>query len=163
MTLTAPPMSSMLDQLAFRVRRQVVWSALFLGVVALLALTTVGVAPWIGAALLLGWVLMPVALGYSLWRPPARVLVMVPGSLVSVGLIGLVATEGLGGAAMVGWSLVTAGVLLGGGLGCWFWFHWLPVPDGLADPTSPGRWALITVHVGLILAGLVVVLAAAMG
>jgi hypothetical protein len=51
--------------------------------------------------------------------------------------------------------LVTAGVLLGGVLGLWFWYRLLPVPAALDDPFSRGRWTLIAVHVSLIVVGLV--------
>ena len=54
-----------------------------------------------------------------------------------------------------GW--ITAGVLLGGLLGIWFWFRWVPVPAWLDDPFSRGRWLFICAHVSLIVSGLIVV------
>lgn len=50
--------------------------------------------------------------------------------------------------------MTTAGVLMGGVLGLWFWFRLVPVPRFLDDPFSPGRWALVTAHIILIVAGL---------
>ena len=49
---------------------------------------------------------------------------------------------------------MTAGVLLGGFMGLWFWFRVAPVPAGLDDPTARGRWSLIALHVALIVLGL---------
>jgi len=55
--------------------------------------------------------------------------------------------------AAAGWWLLTGGVLLGGGLGLWLWYRVLPVPRALDDPYAAGRWWLIGLHVGLIVAG----------
>jgi hypothetical protein len=55
----------------------------------------------------------------------------------------------------LGWLLMTAGVALGGLLGIWFWFRLLPVPPALDDPYSTGRWALIGLHIALIVVGMV--------
>jgi hypothetical protein len=49
---------------------------------------------------------------------------------------------------------MTAGVLFGGVLGIWFWMRLLPVPPALDDPFSRGRWAMIAIHIALIVAGL---------
>ena len=56
--------------------------------------------------------------------------------------------------AAAGWVLMAAGVGLGGALGpvalvsgC------CPFPRALDDPLAPGRWALIAVHVGLVVVG----------
>jgi hypothetical protein len=57
----------------------------------------------------------------------------------------------------VGWLTTTAGILLGGGLGAWFWYRWFPVPASLEDPCSRARWLLIGVRVALIVAGLLLV------
>jgi hypothetical protein len=56
-------------------------------------------------------------------------------------------------ATAAGWVLLTAGVAVGGGLGLWLWFRLLPVPAGLDDPFSAGRWVFIGVHVGLVAIG----------
>ncbi|MCJ7709607.1 MAG: hypothetical protein MUQ32_02145, partial [Chloroflexi bacterium] len=53
-----------------------------------------------------------------------------------------------------GWLLMTIGVGLGGVLGLWLWFRLMPVPAALDDPLAPGRWALIGVHVALVVIGL---------
>jgi hypothetical protein len=63
--------------------------------------------------------------------------------------------------ARAGWVLVTAGILLGGVLGGWFWFRWLPVPASLDAPFAPGRWVLVAVHVSMIVAGLALVMVGA--
>jgi hypothetical protein len=42
-------------------------------------------------------------------------------------------------------------------MGAWFWFRMLPVPAALDDPAAAGRWALIAMHVTLIVTGLVLV------
>jgi hypothetical protein len=48
---------------------------------------------------------------------------------------------------------MAAGVGLGGTLGLWLWYRVLPAPGALDDPLSPGRWALIAVHIGLVVVG----------
>lgn len=105
-----------------------------------------------GAALGAGWVLMPTVLLLSLRRPGARRAVPVPSALVTAALIDMAAAV-----PNLGWALMAAGMLLGGVLGAWFWFRLLPIPAKLEDPFGPGRWALIAVHVGLIVAGMALV------
>jgi hypothetical protein len=79
---------------------------------------------------------------------------------VSVGLLAIVLSwlpdEPV---AAAGWLLLTAGVLLGGVLGLWLWYRLAPVPQALDAPFASGRWALIAVHAGLILAGFALVAA----
>lgn len=50
--------------------------------------------------------------------------------------------------------MMTAGVLMGGVLGLWFWYRPAPVPLRLDDPFSRGRWLLIGAHVALIVVGM---------
>lgn len=130
-----------------------------LGAIAFLALTTTE-APVVALTLLFGgWIAMPSLLAMALDQPRWRYLLIVPATMVGSGL--LIVIAGLSGStrALMGWWLIAAGVLFGAGLGGWFWYRWMPVPLGLSDPFSRGRWALIGVHVGLILAGMALVLA----
>ncbi len=141
-----------------RVKRRVVrlaaTSIVALGLIWGLATATLEVPAEIGAILALGWFLMPAVLLWSLAAPGARYLLIVPASLVTVGLlaicIGWLPSPPI---AAAGWVLITAGVALGGVLGLWFWYRIAPVPSALDDPYAPGRWALIGVHVGLIVVG----------
>jgi hypothetical protein len=140
---------------AHRIRRLVVVSAVALGVITGLAVN-VG-APTVSVVLIAtGWVLMPVILAASLKRPTLRYTLVLPASVVTVGLVGvLVSTEG---AAMLGWALITAGILLGGTLGMWFWYRLVPVPYALSDPYGIPRIALVALHIGLVLSGVVIVI-----
>lgn len=142
-----------------RVRRLTVVSLVALGAIAALAALD-GASWFITGLLVAGWVLMPSVLAWSLARPLARYLLVVPATLVSVALLTLSFgwAQGVSG-IQVGWLLVTAGVLLGGTLGLWTWYRVLPVPPALDDPVAPGRWALIGVHVSLVLLGLVTLVA----
>jgi hypothetical protein len=109
----------------------------------------------VGTVLAAGWALMPLILFASLRLPVLRYALVVPASLVGIGLLSVVARWLPASAlAATGWVLVTAGVLLGGMLGTWFWFRLVPVPVALDDPFSPGRRLLIKVHVALIVTGL---------
>jgi hypothetical protein len=107
---------------------------------------------WAGVALGAGWTLMPATLLLMLSAPRARFALVVPATLVTAALadIAFAARE-------PGWAMIALGALLGGVLGAWFWFRLLPVPGPFRDPFGPGRWALITVHVGLIVAGIALV------
>ena len=98
---------------------------------------------------------MPTVLLASLRDARLRYGLAIPSVPASLGLMAIVAGATPGGLAGVGWLLIMLGVLLGGAMGLWFWFRVLPVPTVLDAPDAPGRWALITVHVALILVGLV--------
>jgi hypothetical protein len=145
---------------AARVTRLAAVSLVALGVITLLAAAGTAV-PWPALlALIAGWVLMPVILLASLGRPDLRYWLLLPSTLVTLGLlaiaVGWLPTEAV---AAAGWLLVLAGALVGGGLGAWFWYRLLPVPRGLDSPAAPGRWAFIALHVSLVVAGLVLVVA----
>lgn len=133
-----------------RIRRLVVISAVALGVIWGLAYLQ-GATAWSQLLIALGWLLMPVLLARSLRRPALRYLLVLPASCVSLGLIGVVLSQPA--ATMVGWILVTIGVLIGGTLGMWFWYRWAPVPPILENPFGSSRLVLIAVHAGLILVG----------
>ncbi len=121
-----------------------------------LAVATLDAPPAVIAALIGGWVLMPAILVASLRQPRFRYGLVVPASLVSLGLLAIViGWLPAGGAAATGWVLLTAGVWLGGALGLWLWYRLAPVPAALDDPFSSGRWALVGLHVGLIVLGFV--------
>jgi len=151
-------------QFARRVRRLAITSAIALGLVWRLAATTLDAHPLVEGGLAGGWLLMPSILGLSLRWPRLRYALVVPSVLVSVALLAIcAAARPVNSAAGNGWLLITAGVLLGGVLGMWFWFRWMPVPGWLAHPFSRGRWVLIAIHVSLIVVGLAVVSAAAIG
>ncbi len=141
-----------------RVARLAVTSALVLPLIWLLSAATLRANALIGAGLAAGWLLMPSILGLSLRRPRLRYALIVPSFFVSVALLAICLTALPDDhVASAGWLLMTGGVLLGGVLGIWFWFRWMPVPARLRDPFSTGRWALIVAHVSLIVAGLVLV------
>lgn len=143
---------------ARRIRRMLVVSIVALGAIRSLAARTLDAPPLVDGALLAGWISMPVLLGWSLRNPWMRYLLALPSTLVGAGLIGICLTalpnDGL---PRAGWLSITVGVLLGGALGAWFWYRWLPVPRSLDDPFAPGRWALISLHVTAIAAGLLLV------
>ena len=137
-----------------RVLRLAAVSLVALGLLVGLCAATLDAPPVILASLALGWVLMPTVLAGSLREPRARYLLVVPASLVTLGLLaiclGWMPTSEM---AAAGWLLMTAGVGLGGMLGLWLWFRLMPVPAALDDPLAPGRWALIAVHVALVVVG----------
>ena len=89
----------------------------------------------------------------------ARYGLPIPSTLVGVGLVAicLTALPTEWGTARVGWLMTTAGVLMGGVLGLWFWFRLAPVARFLDDPFSPGRWALVAAHIALIVVGLALI------
>jgi hypothetical protein len=140
---------------AWRVRRLALVSLVALGVIWALAVNTLDAPPVVGSALLAGWVLMPAVLVASLAWPVARYGLVVPASLVTLGLLAIVvAWLPASLMAAVGWVLILLGIGLGGGMGLWLWYRLLPVPAALAHPFSPARWLLIGVHVALIVVGM---------
>lgn len=149
---------------ARRVKRLALTSVVALGLIWWLAVTTLVTPPVAGLALAAGWVLMPTVLVASLSRPRLRYALVLPATLVGVALLGVsvwwLPPEPL---AAAGWLLITAGISLGGGLGLWFWFRLLPVPEPLNDPFSAGRLALIGLHVGLIVTGLLLAVVGGLG
>lgn len=148
------------QRFAARVARLVMISAVALGVIWVLANATNDVAGWILAVLFVGWLAMPALLALSLIRPKARYLLVVPATLVTIGLAGICLTAlPSSGAGRVGWPVLTAGILIGATLGSWFWYRWVPVPDTLDGPFSPGRWLLVTLHAGLVVVGAALVVA----
>ena len=103
-----------------RVVRLAVVSLVALGLVAGLAAATLDAPPAILAGLALGWVLVPAVLAWSLRELRARYLLVVPSSLVTLGLLSI-CIEWMPASAMAaaGWLLMTIGVALGGVLGLW--------------------------------------------
>jgi hypothetical protein len=143
------------------VRRLAATSVVGLGAVAVLAWTTLDAPLPLHAALVAGWVLMPLVLALSLARPRLRYALALPSGLVTGALVTLLVL-GLphGALAWSGWLLLAGGVMLGGVQGLWFWFRLAPVPRPLADPFSPARWILVAIHVALVVGGLSLVAAA---
>jgi hypothetical protein len=137
-----------------RVRRLAGVSLLALGLITGLAASTLEAPVLVIVPLALGWAAMPAVLVWSLVDTRARYLLAVPSALVTLSLLGVCAVA-LPPAqiAAVGWLLVTGGVLLGGALGLWTWFRLLPVPSALDSPMAVGRWALIVIHVSLVVVG----------
>jgi hypothetical protein len=137
-----------------RVRRLAAISVVALGLIWGLASATLHAPSAIGVVLALGWILMPAVLLWSLVAPGARYLLIAPASLQLVGLlaicVGWLPTAPI---AAAGWVLMTAGVALGAVLGLLFWYRIAPVAPALDDPSARGRWALIGVHVGLVMVG----------
>lgn len=144
---------------AARVRRLVTVSSVALGVVVVLAVATTGAPGWVIAMLVGGWILMPATLAASLVRPHLRYGLILPASLVIVGSIAICWAWLPGSTvAAVGWVLITTGVAGGGLLGSWFWYRMAPVPHSMKDPFSAPRLVFISFHVGLIGAGVVMIL-----
>ena len=140
-----------------RVARLSIVSALMLGAIWAAARASRQVHPAIGYLLTSGWILMPAVLVASLRRPRLRYALVLPATLVTTGVAATFATVGSFDArATAGWGLVTTGVLLGDTLGAWFWFRLFPVSRALDDPFSRGRWALVGLHVALVVSGLMV-------
>ena len=142
-----------------RVIRLAATSVVALGLIWGLQFATLQTPAFVGVALAAGWALMPVLLIASLRWPITRYGLALPSTLVGVGLVAicLTALPQEWGAARVGWLMTTAGVLMGGVLGLWFWFRLAPVPRFLDDPFSPGRWALVAAHIALIVVGLALI------
>ena len=147
------------SRFAGRIRRLARTALVALGLIWALAVLTLGAPAPVAAALLAGWISMPLLLWLSLDRPRLRYALVVPSGLVGGALLALRPTAAPTVAlARFGWLLLTAGIWLGGGLGVWFWFRprWLPlpVPAALDDPFSAGRWLLVGLHVGLVVVGM---------
>ena len=137
-----------------RVLRLAVVSAIALGLIWFLVGTTLEAPVALDAVFAIGWLLMPSTLVASLRSARLRFGLVVPASLVSIGLLAVcVGWLPADPTIALGWVLMTAGVALGGGLGLWFWYRLLPVPAGLDDPFSTGRWTLIGVHIALVVVG----------
>lgn len=157
---TAPATEMSLDlRFKRRLQRLVVVSLVFLGAIALLAWTMTDTDGLTVGLLAAGWVLMPTLLYASVANPRLRYLLAIPATLVTVGLLRITLGDSGGASSLAGWWLITAGIVMGGSLGAWFWYRWMPVPAELNDPFSRGRWALIALHAGLVVVGIVMVLA----
>lgn len=143
-----------------RVRRLAAVSVVALGVMWLLAVGNADTDLPAAALLAVGWVTMPAVLTASIRSPRLRLLLVVPASAVTVGLLLVARSVDLPALARTGWWSITAGVMLGGLLGVWFWYRWMPVPRPLDDPFSAGRWVLIGIHVAAITIGAVLVVIA---
>lgn len=139
---------------ARRIVRLAVTSMIMLGVIFALALNTPHPARSVVIALALGWMLMPTLLLTSLRWPRVRYGLLVPSTLVSLSLVAISVNQSSQDLmTWAGWWSLTFGVLLGGLMGVWFWFRWLPVPVLPHDPFSRARWALIVLHVALVVIG----------
>ena len=146
------------DPLRPRVARLAVTSAIALGMIWQLARRTPVRGSGAEIALAAGWLLMPSILVLSLrWRR-WRYALIAPSLLVLGGLVWMCAVAlPAGGAARVGWLVLTAGIAMGGALGMWFWYEWMPIPESWRDPNARARWGFIAVHVALVVAGGVLV------
>ena len=143
---------------AGRVRRLVAVSAVALGVVTYLAAATSDAPGWVVALLASGWLSMPMILAGSLRQPWLRYGLVAPAGLVSAGLVCLcLGWLPQAPSAAAGWLLLTAGVLLGGTLGVWFWYRLAPVPAALEAPFGVPRLALVAVHTGLVALGVALI------
>jgi len=141
-------------RVTWRVRRLSAVSVVALGLTWALASASLHAPSAVGVVLAAGWVLMSAVLLWSLVTPGARYLLIVPASLVMVGLLAVcVAWLPAAPIAATGWLLMTGGVALGAVLGLLFWYRIAPVAAALDDPYARGRWALIGVHIGLLTVG----------
>ncbi len=147
------------SRFAVRVIRLAATSVVALGLIWGFQFATLQTPAFVGISLAAGWMLMPALLMVSLRWPLARFGLALPSTLVGLGLVAvcLTALPPDWGAARVGWLMTTAGVLMGGALGLWFWFRLAPVPRFLDDPFGPGRWVLVVVHIGLTVVGLALI------
>ena len=141
---------------AHRIRRLIVISTIALGAIWGLAVAD-DAEVWVLVLLGVGWLTMPTILALSLRRPMLRYALLVPANAVAIGLIGMTLTAP--DSTEVGWLLVTIGIVVGGALGAWFWFRWLPVPRAFGDPYGAPRVALVGLHIGLVLIGVAMVVA----
>jgi hypothetical protein len=141
---------------AHRIRRLIVISTIALGAIWGLAVAD-DAEVWVLVLLGVGWLTMPTILALSLRRPMLRYALLVPANAVAIGLIGMTLTAP--DSTEVGWLLITLGIVVGGALGAWFWFRWLPVPRAFDDPYGTPRVALVGLHIGLVLVGIAMVVA----
>lgn len=140
---------------AGRVRRLARTALIALGVIWALATASLDAPPLVDAGLAAGWASMPAILMGSLQRPRLRYALVLPSTLVGVPLLVISAAFlPISPMAAAGWLLITAGVLLGGVMGLWFWFRLLPVPAALDHPFAPARLGLIRAHIALIVVGI---------
>lgn len=137
------------SELSGRVQRLAAVSVVALGLIWWFSrdVDDAGFAP---AALLAGWVLMPAVLLLSLRAPRVKYGLAVPATLVSLACLWLA----LQARPSAGWMLVSAGILMGGAMGAWFWFRWAPIPAAFDDHRSAPRIALVATHVALVTAGI---------
>ena len=143
---------------AQRVARLAITSAIALALLVFFCIRTLNVHRAVTVCLAAGWILMPTILAVSLRWPRVRYAIFVPAMLITTGLVAICATAlPDDSVARAGWILTTAGILLGGVLGMWFWYRWAPVPARLDNPFSRGRWTLVGIHVALVLAGLAMI------
>ena len=147
-----------------RVIRLATTSAIALGLIWFLELATLQGHFSVGICLAAGWILMPVLLVVSLRWPMVRFGLTFPSTLVSAGLIAvcLTALSPEWGLTRIGWLMTTGGVFIGDVLGLWFWLKLAPVPGPLNDPFGAARWTLVTAHIFMIVAGLALVVLAAL-
>ena len=142
-----------------RIRRLVSVSAVALGLITVLAVATTEAPLWLIGMLASGWVTMPLILSASLRQPLLRYGLVIPATVVTVGLVAVCwRWLPVSALARAGWYLVTTGVATGGLLGAWFWYRIAPVPRSLTDPFSTTRLALVAVHAGMVSVGIGMIL-----
>ena len=141
-----------------RIKRLAIVSSVALGVIWLLAARSNDGTPAIEGALFAGWLLMPLVLASSLVRPRLLPALLLPSTLVSLGLlaISLNARES-GSSDAPGWLLLLSGILLGDLLGAWLWFGVGPLPRCMRDPFGLPRSGLIGLHVALVAGGMALI------
>jgi hypothetical protein len=154
----SPPIELSADpRFARRVRRLGIVSLAGPGLLWWLAATRLALPPPLLTAMLAGWLLMPSVLFASIPLPALRPLLIVPASLITAPVLGIVvwwSPERL--IPSLGWALIAVGLLIGAVAGGWFWFRWGPPPPAaFDDPFSPARWGLIALHVGCLAVGFV--------
>lgn len=152
-----PPVELSADpRFADRVRRLGLVSLAAPGLIWGLAAARLAVPQSLLLALFAGWWLMPAVLFASISHPALRLALTIPATLITAPVLAI-AARWLPGQPLadLGWILIAGGLALGGLMGGWFWFRWMPVPASLDAPFAPARWGLIAVHVGLICLGLV--------
>ena len=110
---------------AGRVRRLAFVSIAALGWLVVLWSRTAETLPLAGAALVAGWITMPLTLLASLQQPLIRYALVVPSTLVTGGVVAMLVRAPLGGVTAAGWTVILAGLALelysaaGSGCGCY--------------------------------------------